>query len=98
MAIAIRMAMINTTTINSMRVNPSSASFRRATNERTAFTVPSLPTTDRLTTSCALPWPSLQLAEISQNTRRDLNRDACDDTRAHGREHAQQHRTGLRGL
>ena len=38
MAIAIRMAMINTTTINSMRVKPSSASFRRATNERTAFT------------------------------------------------------------
>ena len=34
MAIAIKMAMINTTTINSMRVKPSSASRRRATNAR----------------------------------------------------------------
>ena len=34
MAIAIKMAMINTTTINSMRVNPSSSSRRRAMNER----------------------------------------------------------------
>src|SRR5690242_6221920 len=34
MAIAIKMAMISTTTINSMRVKPSSASFRRATSER----------------------------------------------------------------
>src|SRR5579862_444245 len=34
MAIAIKMAMINTTTINSMRVNPSSASRRRAIHAR----------------------------------------------------------------
>ena len=34
MAIAIKMAMINTTTINSMRVNPSSASRRREMKER----------------------------------------------------------------